>query len=238
MSADRPTEARRTPEQPVSPAAGHVRGWRDPVVDQELPGLDLAQLALDAAVRRSLTGASPAAVLERLAHLSDRWRGARAVQVRQEAIPAAYRALFRQIGLDPDRTRTPLEALVLERMLDGGFLSRGLLADILAAALIDTGVPVWALDDDRLDGLLGIRLSREQERLGRAEHAPVLGPGRLVIADSTAAVAILFGMSAPGCEPRARTRRLRLFAVRAPGVPDLHVEEALFQCRSLLEGVA
>lgn len=220
------------------PASGLERGRRDPEVERELPGLELSQLLVGVSGKRSLTGGSPPAVLARLAHLSDRWRGARAVSMRQEAIPAAYRALYRQIGLDPDRTRPPLEALVLERMLDGGFLSRGLLADVLAVALIDTGVPVWALDDDRLDGSLGVRLSREHECLGPARHAPPLGRGRLVIADAANAVAILFGISAPGCEPVGRTRRLRLFSIQAPGVPDLHVEEALFQCRLALDAIA
>ena len=235
MNADRSPAAQRAEGGWIGSASGQVRGWRQPEVEQELPGLDLMQIAVEVRAQRSLTGGSPPAVLSRLRHLSDRWRGARAVNVRLQAVPAAYRAFFRQIGLDPERTRTPLETLVLERVLDGGFLSRGFLADVLAVGLIDTGVPVWALDDDRVDGPLGIRLSREQERLGCAEQAPILGPGRLVIADAELPVAILFGALATGCEPRARTRRLRLFSVQVPGVPDLHVEEALWQCRSLLE---
>ena len=56
--------------------------------------------------------------------LSNRCRGARAVTLRREPVPAAYRVFFRHIGLDPDVVRTPIEAAVLERMLHGGFLSR------------------------------------------------------------------------------------------------------------------
>ncbi len=48
--------------------------------------------------------------------------------------------------------RTPIEAIVLERILRGGFLSGGLLADVLLIALADTSVPVWALDSETLDG--------------------------------------------------------------------------------------
>ena len=81
------------------------------------------------------------------------------MNVRQEPIPAAYRVFFRHIGLDPDVTRTPIEAAVLERMLEGGFLSEGLLADILTIGLIDTAVPVWALDADTVNGPLGIRVT-------------------------------------------------------------------------------
>jgi DNA/RNA-binding domain of Phe-tRNA-synthetase-like protein len=193
-------------------------------------------VTVDVAASRSLTGRSTAAVLARLHDLSNRWRGARAVNVRQEAIPAAYRVFYRHIGLDPDLTRTPIEAAVLERMLEGGFLSEGLLADILTIALIDTGVPVWALDADTLSGSLGIRLSRAEERLGRGAHAPSVGAGRLVVADTAVAVAMLFGDPAEGHEPTASTRRLALFAVQVAGVPALHVEETLWTCRSALAG--
>ena len=213
-----------------------MRGWCDPEVQQELPGLGLMSSVLDVAARRSLTGRSTPEVLARLRELSNRWRGARAVNVRQEAIPAAYRVFFRHIGLDPDVTRTPIEGAVLERMLEGGFLSEGLLADVLTIALIDTGVPVWALDADTIAGPLGIRLSSPEERLGRGAHAPSVGAGRLVVADSTGAVALLFGDPAEGHEPTASTQRLALFAVQVAGVPALHVEETLWSCHSALAG--
>ncbi len=87
-------------------------------------------------------------------------------------MPAAYRVFFRHIGMDPDIDRTPIEAAVLERMLRGGFLTGGLIADVLLIALLDTGVPVWALDAGTVDGVLGIRASREGEMLGRSEDPP------------------------------------------------------------------
>jgi hypothetical protein len=130
--------------------------------------------------------------------------------------------------------RTPIEAAALERMLRGGFLSGGLLADVLLIALVDTGVPVWALDADSVDGPLGIRSSREGERLGRSADAPELPAGRLVIADAAGAVAILFGELAPGHQPGAGTSRLALFAIQVAGVPTLYVEEALWTCRMAL----
>jgi DNA/RNA-binding domain of Phe-tRNA-synthetase-like protein len=182
----------------------------------------------------SLTGRSTPAVIARLRELSNRWRGARAVNVRQEAVPAAYRVFFRHIGLDPDVTRTPIEAVVLERMLDGGFLSGGLLPDILALGLIDTAVPVWALDADTLDGPLGIRLSGQNERLGGGGEGPSLGAGRLVVADANNALAILFEDPPPPHAPTSSTRRLSLYAVQVSGVPALHVEEALWSSRAAL----
>ncbi|MFZ2113943.1 MAG: hypothetical protein WAU77_09460 [Solirubrobacteraceae bacterium] len=213
-----------------------VRGWCEREVQQELPGLGLMCTTIDLAPRSSLTGSSPPAVLARLRELSNRWRGARAVNVRQEPIPAAYRVFFRHIGLDPDVTRTPIEAAVLERMLEGGFLSEGLLADILTIGLIDTAVPVWALDADTVNGPLGIRVSRAEERLGRDREGPSLGGGRLVVADADRPLAILFGQLAPGHEPHSQTRRLALFAVQVAGVPALHAEETLWACRSALSG--
>lgn len=211
-----------------------VRGWCQREVQQELPGLGLMFATVELTKAGSLTSSSPPSVLDRLRELSNRWRGARAVNVRQERIPAAYRVFFRHIGLDPDITRTPIEAAVLERMLEGGFLSEGLLADILTIVLIDTAVPVWALDADTVEGSLGIRVSRAEERLGRGPSGPSLGEGRLVVADAERPVAILFDRPAAGHEPNAQTRRLVLFAVQVAGVPALHAEEALWACRSAL----
>lgn len=212
-----------------------VSGWRAPEVEEELPGLRLLVGQALHTREQPLTAGSPPDIRQRLSELSNRVRGARAVAIRREPVPAAYRVFFRHIGLEPDAVRTPIEAAILERMLRGGFLARCLLEDVLLLALVDTGVPVWALNAESVDGQLGIRASRQGERLGRAADASVLPAGRLVVADASAALAILFGELAPGHEPRADTRRLTLFAVQVAGVPDLFVEEALWTCRMALE---
>ncbi len=124
---------------------------------------------------------------------------------------------------------------MLERMLRGGFLTGGLLKDVLLIALADTAVPVWALDFDRLDGPLGIRSSREGEPLGCSPGAPLLPDGRLVVADSSTAAGVLFGELAQSHAPSASTRRVTLFAVQVAGVPTLYAEEALWSCRTALE---
>ena len=77
--------------------------------------------------RVPVTAGSPKEIRDRLRDMSNRFRGARAVGIRREPVPAAYRVFFRQIGLDPDVVRTPIEAAVLERMLRGGFPSGALL---------------------------------------------------------------------------------------------------------------
>lgn len=230
MGAAPPTpEPRRVGEQ-AQPAPG----WCAREVQEELPALRL--LSADVHVGRPgrLTGSSPPDIRGRLREMSNRFRGARGVGIRREPVPAAYRVFFRHIGLDPDVVRTPIEAAVLERMLHGGFLTGGLLEDVLLIALLDTGVPVWALDAESLDGPLGIRPSREGELLGRASDAPLLPAGRLVVADASAALAVLFGETAPAHRPAPRTRSLRMFAVQVAGVPTLYVEESLWACRTAL----
>ena len=216
-------------------AAGPQIGWRAREVEEELPDLRLLIAEVDVGREQPLTGASPPDIEGRLRELSNRFRGARAVAIRREPVPAAYRVFFRHIGLDPDVERTPIEAAVLERMLRGGFLTGGLLDDVLLIALADTAVPVRALDRDRLDGPLGIRPSREGEPLGRSAGAPLLPAGRLLVADSSTAAGVLFGELAQSHSPSASTRRVTLFAVQVAGVPTLYAEEALWSCRAALE---
>jgi DNA/RNA-binding domain of Phe-tRNA-synthetase-like protein len=210
-------------------------GWRAPEVEEELPALRLMSIDVQVGRRGSLTGKSPPDVEGHLRELSNRFRGARGVSIRREPVPSAYRVFFRHIGLDPDTERTPIEAAVLERMLHGGFLSTSLLQDVLLIALLDTGVPIWALDAGSTLGQLGIRPSRDGEPLGRSSGAFSLPAGRLVVADESAAVAMLFGELGAGHQPKARTRRLLLFSVQVAGVPTIYVEEALWACRASLE---
>jgi DNA/RNA-binding domain of Phe-tRNA-synthetase-like protein len=219
----------------VSAGGASPLGWRAPEIEQELPDLQLLTGEALHTREQPLTGSSPPDVRQRLSELSDRLRGARAVAIRREPVPSAYRVFFRHIGLEPDTERTPIEAAVLERMVQGGFPSRGLLEDVLLVALVDTGVPVWALDAESVEGQLGIRASYEGERLGRSAQAAVLPAGRLVVADSLGALAILFGELGRGHEPHSRTRRLKLFAVQVAGVPSMVAEEALWSCQEALQ---
>lgn len=212
-----------------------VRGWCSHDVEQELPGLALLSVEIRVGRSGSLSGGSPRDVRERLRELSNRYRGAAAVNMRRDPIPVAYRVFFRQIGLDPEVVRTPIESAVLERMLHGGFLSTGLLEDVLLIALLDTAVPVWALDAARIEGPLGIRAGVAGETLGRSSDAAPLPAGRLVIADANGPVATLFGEVATGHAPPGSAERVVVFAVLVEGVPELYGEEALWAVRSALE---
>jgi DNA/RNA-binding domain of Phe-tRNA-synthetase-like protein len=101
-------------------------------------------------------------------------------------------------------------------------------------ALIETGVPVWALDARAVDAdTLGIRTSVSGDRLGGPEGPP-LPPGRLVVADDRCVHARLFDDPAREHAPDAGTRRIVLFAVGVDGVPSIHLEESLWTCTEVL----
>ena len=207
-------------------------GWVDRDLALEFPELRLVSLAVPAR-----HGRTPPGLRERLRLLSSRFHGARAVALRREPVPAAYRVFFRQVGLDPDVDRTPAEEAARIRLVRGEFGGGGdVLGDALMLAVVETGVPVFALDDDRVDGPLGLRAAAAAgERLGEGDLASDVPAGRVVVADAARPVAVLFGAVAPSHQPGRRTRRLRVCAVGVAGVPALHVEEALWTCADALE---
>jgi hypothetical protein len=167
------------------------------------------------------TARTPRELRERLRLVADRLRGPEAVAMRSKPVPFAYRVLFRHLGLDPDVTRTPVEALVLERLLHGGHAPHGMPEDALALATLETGVPVWAVDGDRVGDL-------------------VLAPGadgRLTLSDGSGPVAVLFAPPLPERAPSRHTRALLLYAVQAPGVDDLFVEEAVWTAASAIHTI-
>jgi DNA/RNA-binding domain of Phe-tRNA-synthetase-like protein len=208
-------------------------GFVAPELRAEFPALRLDWLTAEARVRES-----PREVKQRLRDLSNRFRGESVVALRTQPIPHAYRAFFHQIGLDPDTTRIPIEQAAVARLLYGGFRSHNLVDDALLIALIETGVPVWAIDADLVDaGGLGIRATVTGDRLGSTELANHLAPGRLAVADARRVHALLFGDVAPGHGVGPRTSRVALFAVSVDGVPAIHVEETLWVCVEVLRAV-
>jgi DNA/RNA-binding domain of Phe-tRNA-synthetase-like protein len=209
--------------EPDATASDPRLGWIAREVRAEFPELKLWTMTVDARPQRSNAG-----LRERLRTLSSRFHGARAIKLRTDPVPHAYRVFFRHVGLDPDTDRTPVEAAALDRLVHGGFRSEGLVQDALLIAVAETGVPMWALDEATVRGELGIRLAGDRERLGRSELAPDLAPGRLVVADDESAVAELFGDPAPGHGVGSETTALRVFTVQPAGVPTIHVEEALW----------
>ena len=65
-------------------------------------------------------GPQPAEVKRRLRALADRYTGGKVIHMRQDPVPWAYRVFARQVGMDPDTDRTPVERIALERLRHGG----------------------------------------------------------------------------------------------------------------------
>ena len=162
----------------------------DPRVAAEHPGLRVWTARVPGG-----TGRTPRELRERLRLLADRCAAREAVALRTRPVPWAYRVLFRHLGLDPDVTRTPVEALVVERLLHGGFAAHGLPADALALATLETGVPVWAVDARRASA----RSRSRPARTAGSRSATTRGP-----------VAVLFAPPLPERAPARRTRALLL----------------------------
>jgi hypothetical protein len=208
--------------EPAAPRRGAV----DPAVAAELPGLRLDWLAVDLPAR-SASARSRASSGDRLRTLSDRYRGATVIAMRTHPIPRAYRTFYRQIGLDPDVERIPSERAATERLLHGGFRSTDLISDACVVAVIETGVPVWALDAVAVDpGAPGLGI-------GLAEEAGA-PPGSLVVRDGHTVHAPLFGTPLPGHEPGASAPTVVLYALGVAGVPQIHIDEALWTAAELL----
>jgi DNA/RNA-binding domain of Phe-tRNA-synthetase-like protein len=165
-------------------------------------------------------------VKKRLEELSNRFSGPQAIHLRHQSIPWAYRVFYRHIGLDPDQQPTPVEAIALERMKRGGFISRSLLDDALTIAIIESGVALRAFDAERVEGGLGIRPTEPGEGLeGRPGALPA---GALVIADQTRPLGLLFGATASGRGVTPRTRSMVLVGLQVKGVPEIAVQEAIW----------
>jgi DNA/RNA-binding domain of Phe-tRNA-synthetase-like protein len=205
------------------------RGVVHPQLASEFPALAIHWRHVEAG-----SGRSPQPVRERLREMSNRISGAKAVQMRQEAVPWAYRVFFRQVGIDPDERRTPTEQIVLDRLKHGGFKSRNLLDDAITIATFETGVPVIAFDADRVRPPVHLRLSEPGELMG--ESGRPLSSGQIVVADQERALSVLFADLDPDCGVTRRTCRMTVVAVQVAGVPDIAIEEALWTVEEIVTG--
>jgi DNA/RNA-binding domain of Phe-tRNA-synthetase-like protein len=209
----------------VSIERGHVESD----LASEFPSLALHWIPVEAC-----SGRSPQPVRERLKEMSNRISGAKAIQMRQEAVPWAYRVFFRQVGIDPDEHRTPAEEVVLDRLKHGGFKSRNLLDDAITIATFETGVPLVAFDADQVEPPLALRLARQGELMGTTGRP--LSSGQIVIADQRRPLAVLFSDRDPDCGVTPQTERMVLATVQVEGVPDIAVEECLWTVEEILSG--
>jgi DNA/RNA-binding domain of Phe-tRNA-synthetase-like protein len=203
-------------------------GWIAPDVAEEFPALALRWMVVPGTPR-----SSPKIVRFQLEELSDAIDARRAIGLRERATVSAYRVFGRQLGLDPDVDRGPLEAALVERMMRGAFLPQGLPADACTIAAVQTGVPVWAIDADALVGSLGIRVANAGEALGRGRRAVPVAEESLVIADERGPLSALLEFPGPDVAPRPRGMATALFAISVPGAPWHAVDEALWLAGSI-----
>lgn len=205
------------------------RGWVAPELAEEFPELGLRVMQVEASAHRS-----PDPVRRRLGVLASRITGGRVVQMRQEDVPWAYRVFWRQVGIDPDTHRTPVERMAVDRLVRGGLPSRNLLDDAITIATLETGVAIVAFDADALEGDIGLRLSEDGESLGR--DGPPLATGRIVIADERRPLALVGGDVAEDHRITRATARMAVAALHVKGVPEMSVQEALWTVLEVLSG--
>jgi DNA/RNA-binding domain of Phe-tRNA-synthetase-like protein len=197
-----------------------LNGWVEPELAEEFPELSLVHARVDVAA-----GRSPREVKQRLRMLADRYTGGKVVHMRQDPVPWAYRVFSRQVGIDPDHDRTPVEAVALRRLKHGGLHSESLVDDALTIAIAETGVPLIALDADRVEGELGLRLARAGEDLAGVRP---LSARQLVVADQERPVALVLGEVGHDAGVTPETERMVLCALGVKGVPRISLEEALW----------
>jgi DNA/RNA-binding domain of Phe-tRNA-synthetase-like protein len=196
-------------------------GWVDAELAAEFPELGVVTLTLEA---RS-GGRSPQAVRERLALLASRITGGRVVHMRQDTVPWAYRVFWRQIGIDPDTERTPVEQIALDRLKHGGFRSRNVLDDAIVVATLETGVPVVAFDSERIGENVGLRTTAAGESLGPDRP---LSTRQIVYCDEHRPLALVSGEVSAERGVTPDTTQMTLAALSVKGVPRISVEEALW----------
>ena len=171
----------------------------------------------------------------RLRDLSDRFYGSHAIHMRERPIPWAYRVFFRQIGLDPDRTRTPVEQLALDRLHDGAFKQPR--PARRRARRSRSSRPASRCAPSTPSRLEGGSASATRRRARRSPGRPgELAQGTLVIADERGPVGAALRRHRRGLRrSTADTRRIAIAAVQVKGVPQIAVDEALWMAAATLE---
>ena len=160
--------------------------------------------------------------------LSDRYRGATVIAMRTHPIPRAYRTFYRQIGLDPDRADPVASGRRSTVCFTASFARADLIADaLLVARARDRRARLGA-------GRRGGRRHRPRHPGESGRRPAGTGAGWLrwpAVARRrrpTRVHAPLFGTPLPGHGSGAVGGDRALYAVGVAGVPQIHVEEALW----------
>lgn len=195
---------------------GLIRGTIDPDLAADFPTLTLwsATFAVPPRGRREDLRA-------RLDALDDRVRALATGALRSDSIAGAYRAFARQLGLDPDVDRLPIDALAVERLTRGRLESRGLVPDALRVAMLETAVPLWALDAAAADGPLRVALD---------------DAGSASVSDDGGALMPLLGEPSGPQAVRDDSDHVIVLGLGVGAVAPATVEEAFWHVASCLRG--
>ena len=105
-------------------------------------------------------------------------------RVESSEITAAVRTMYKQVGIDPTKTRPSSEAL-LRRVRKGDELPRiNSLVDVINWCSLETQLPFGLYDLDRIDGDVELRLGRDGEEYAGIRTDTVHVGGRLTLADA------------------------------------------------------
>jgi DNA/RNA-binding domain of Phe-tRNA-synthetase-like protein len=100
------------------------------------------------------------------------------------AVADAVRAMYRQLGIDPTKTRPSSEAL-RRRVRKGDELPRvNSLVDVINWCSAESGLPFGLYDLDRIEGPVAVRLGKPGEEYPGIRKDVVHVAGRLTLADA------------------------------------------------------
>lgn len=140
-----------------------------------------------AIVRPAWAAIEPVRVIERDSRQDAPLRDAEAaMRQRTEAadITAAVRTMYKQVGIDPTKTRPSSEAL-LRRVRKGDALPRiNSLVDVINWCSLESQLPFGLYDLDHVRGDVTLRLGRDSEEYPGIRKDVVHVAGRLVLADA------------------------------------------------------
>ena len=210
------------------------QGWVDAELAEEFP--DLASVDARAWTRGSGRSAATSCA-SACACMASRITGGHVIHMRQDPVPWAYRVFWRQVGIDPDTDRTPVEQIALDR---------------LQARAACEPEPAGRRDHDRHAGdrrardrvrrraggrgELGLRAHRRRRAAGRIGPPAVEPPDRDRRRATTRWRSLVRrggrGARRHADRPRAWCSR----SIQVKGVPLISVEEALWTVVEIAHG--
>jgi DNA/RNA-binding domain of Phe-tRNA-synthetase-like protein len=131
-------------------------------------------------------------------------------------VTAAVRTMYKQVGLDPTKTRPSSEAL-LRRVRKGDPLPRiNSLVDVINWCSVESQLPFGLYDADRIQGAITLRLGRTGESYAGIRKDSVHVEGRLTLVDDAGPFGNPTSDSARTMVTPASTRALVVIYAPAP----------------------